>query len=184
MEAAMPTPYWVAILSLGCACSTSPPEPARESNVQWTPPPAPATTQRKPTTDAGDDPLLNALAFLDGCWRQFSEDWGFVFCWNRVGDAWIGKYRSGGPMGEHRVALFQITREGDHVQLSTQGWEPELTRVPAALFAKDRLVFGKRKSRVELKRDPSWKGLQFCPWAKCKFFYKLEPMQSRDAINR
>lgn len=92
----------------------------------------------------GRDPL----AFLEGCWSEWSVDWGFDICWKRAGEArWLGSSRSQGPMGKHWDIGFEIKQRADEFYIQSMDhidtWWDHYDRVRSTSASGRTIRFGK-----------------------------------------
>ena len=118
---------WFLVLAVACAAQ---------------PPPLANVTIPSRATD----PELDALGFLDGCWHQWSVDWGFTWCWKRDGSRWRGSFTSHGPMGPHWTAALQIERGARTLELRTgkteSPWFAGMARVAMSRRTERGVTFG------------------------------------------
>jgi hypothetical protein len=87
------------------------------------------------------DPALDALSFLDGCWKYWSVDWGFTLCWQREEGSWDGSVitdGAGAGAGKREHLGLQIVHDGNGLVLSVGATQwalfRELQRAPVTVL--------------------------------------------------
>ena len=106
------------------------------------PPPQPIAHRAEPSAA----PPLDQLAFLEGCWSEWSVDWGFDLCWKRDGAGWTGRSTSYGPMGKHWDVGFRIVPTARGFALTsienTLEWWDRYRAVASASSSHAHVAFG------------------------------------------
>ncbi len=133
------------------------------------PAPAPAPTPIANHVEAPRTSPLDQLAFLDGCWRHWSVDWGFRTCWHRDRDAWVGTITSSGGMGPQAETTLRIVADGGDVALDVGGerigeWLPVHARVSSRAIGDGHVLFA-TADQIQLELTLAGTTLHFRPWA-------------------
>jgi hypothetical protein len=98
--------------------------------------------------DGVNDPSLDQLGFLDGCWQYFHIDWGFGLCWHREGARWVGLADTFGPMERKPSAVGLQIAHGASGLVFSAGTNASLTlfdgleAAPMTGFTASQVTFG------------------------------------------
>jgi hypothetical protein len=107
---------------------------------------------------AENEPSLDALAFLTGCWTYYHIDYGFDLCWERRAEGWHGRWHTKGPMATERTITLDITRGRGLLELTAEpsvDWFDGVEHVALTGTAPSSVRFGHGDRRIAWSLDAS-----------------------------